>query len=359
MKLEILETRTFPDAYSSLADKLEKNSIFFSSSWFNNLIANVIPSTDNTLWFGVKSASDQPLLLLPLVQTPQSQISYNKIRGLANYYTTLFEPLHTFEDSQELEIAIEQVINGVCRLKWDVIDLYPLNPASPSYSLIIKAFNKNKKHVTQYFMFGNWYLLSQGKCFAEYWDCRPSQLRNTIKRKTNKLKTKQIEYQIAQRPDEVVGAFPLYQQTYHASWKRDEPYTEFIPGLVQFAAKRNWLRLGLLFIDQEIAAAQLWLTIEKTAYIYKLCQNPKFDQYSPGSLLTIHLMRNAFEVDKVAKIDFLSGDDPYKKDWMSHREERWGLQIANMSSAWGVWQASKNSFNNFWKTFNLCHKKRN
>lgn len=117
----------------------------------------------------------------------------------------------------------------------------------------------------------------------------------------------------------------LFQKTYHASWKRDEPYPYFISGLAQTAILQSWLRLGLLFIVQEIAAAQIWLTVANIAYIYKLCQHPEFNLYSPGTLLTAHLIEYALDVDKVCKVDFLSGDDDYKKDWMTNRSERWGV----------------------------------
>jgi CelD/BcsL family acetyltransferase involved in cellulose biosynthesis len=36
-------------------------------------------------------------------------------------------------------------------------------------------------------------------------------------------------------------------------------------------------------------------------------------------------MRHALDVDKVREVDYLTGDDPYKRNWMSHRRERWGI----------------------------------
>lgn len=40
-------------------------------------------------------------------------------------------------------------------------------------------------------------------------------------------------------------------------------------------------------------------------------------------------MQHVLEVDKVDEADYLSGDDAYKKDWMSRRRERWGLLTLN------------------------------
>ena len=40
-------------------------------------------------------------------------------------------------------------------------------------------------------------------------------------------------------------------------------------------------------------------------------------------------MQHVLDVDKVDEVDYLSGDDAYKKDWMSHRRERWGVLAMN------------------------------
>ena len=37
------------------------------------------------------------------------------------------------------------------------------------------------------------------------------------------------------------------------------------------------------------------------------------------------LMEHVIDKDKVAEVDFLIGDDAYKRDWMSDRRERWGI----------------------------------
>lgn len=342
MILEIIQSHTFPDHYRFLATELEQQSLFFSPSWYDNFLQTVVKQNGTVIWYGLKANSGTPLFLLPVWQQHHSAWQPAKLTSLANYYTTLYEPLHCITDQNQLAQAINQIVEAICHLSWDIIDLYPLNPASITYPLLIEAFKKQKKHVTPYFMYGNWFLLTQGQTFKDYYAARPSQLKNTIKRKANKLKLKSLEYRIYKHPEDVETAVQLFQQTYKTSWKKDEPYLDFIPGLAKTAAERGWLRLGLLFIDQQVAAAQLWLVLHQTAYIYKLCQDPEFDNYSPGSLLTTHLLEYAIDEDKVTKVDFLSGDDTYKKDWMTHREERWGLQIANPKTAYGLLQTCKN-----------------
>jgi CelD/BcsL family acetyltransferase involved in cellulose biosynthesis len=36
-------------------------------------------------------------------------------------------------------------------------------------------------------------------------------------------------------------------------------------------------------------------------------------------------MRHVLDVDRAAVVDYLTGDDAYKRDWMSHRRERVGV----------------------------------
>ena len=46
-------------------------------------------------------------------------------------------------------------------------------------------------------------------------------------------------------------------------------------------------------------------------------------------------------VDKVKFVDYLSGDDAYKRDWMSHRRERWGILAFNLRTPRGAIAAAR------------------
>jgi CelD/BcsL family acetyltransferase involved in cellulose biosynthesis len=98
----------------------------------------------------------------------------------------------------------------------------------------------------------------------------------------------------------------------------------------------GWLRLGVAYIDNEPAAAQLWIVNHGTASIYKIAYDQKFKELSVGSYLTMHLMEHAIDVDKVREIDYLSGDDRYKRDWMSNRREHWGILAMNPCTLPGI-----------------------
>jgi len=100
-------------------------------------------------------------------------------------------------------------------------------------------------------------------------------------------------------------------------------------GLIQTLGEKGWLRLGTVFFDDQPIAAQVWIVHAGHATIYKLAHDTRFDEYSAGSVLTARMLEHVLEVDRVQEVDFGSGDDAYKKNWLPYRRERWGIMAFN------------------------------
>ena len=114
-----------------------------------------------------------------------------------------------------------------------------------------------------------------------------------------------------------------------------------MPGLIRAAAATGQLRMGIAWLGDEPVASQVWLQSGTRADIYKLAHDERHKDLSPGSLLTQSLMRQAFEVDRVQLVDYLSGDDDYKRLWMSQVHERRGLVAYPLKSMAGLAGAAK------------------
>lgn len=149
---------------------------------------------------------------------------------------------------------------------------------------------------------------------TDYWLNRSRQLRSTIRRKHRKLTeiSGHIEIHTAINPE----LQQHYWQIYQRSWKPNEPSESFINTLFTQASADKTLRLGIVMIDGKPAAMQCWLVAQGVAAIYKLAQDPAYDSYSPGTVLTAALVDYVIEKDQVTTIDFLTGNDPYKAMWM-------------------------------------------
>ncbi|MBS0467008.1 MAG: GNAT family N-acetyltransferase, partial [Proteobacteria bacterium] len=139
----------------------------------------------------------------------------------------------------------------------------------------------------------------------------------------------------------VERALEAYLAVYAQSWKTPEPCPGFMPGLVRTAAREGWLRLGVLWLGQQPVAAQVWLVHGGKANIYKLAYAKGHEKLSAGSVLTAELMRHVMDEDRVSEVDYLTGDDAYKRDWMAHRRERIGLLAFDPRSPRGLAAAGR------------------
>jgi hypothetical protein len=199
------------------------------------------------------------------------------------------------------------------------------------FRLIIPALRAAGFWVDTYFCFGNWYLDVAGRTYETYFAGLPSKLRNTIVRARKKLEKAgawSIEIH-TEAGSGLTGAIADFEKVYGQSWKHEEPFPDFIGGLCRTAATNGWLRLGVLKLAGEPIASQLWLTKDGHALIYKLAYVEAYKGLSAGSVLSAALMQHAIEVDHAHEIDYLTGDDAYKRDWMSHRRERLGIIAFN------------------------------
>jgi hypothetical protein len=157
----------------------------------------------------------------------------------------------------------------------------------------------------------NHWLDTQGRSFDDWWAERPGALRSTVKRKGAKGLA-----DIAIHRDFSDALWDDYEAVYRASWKPPEGQPHFLRARAQAEAAGGTLRLGIARVEGKPVAAQYWSVDAGTAHIHKLAHVSGVDALSPGTLLTHALFRMAFDEDRVARIDFGTGDDGYKRDWM-------------------------------------------
>jgi hypothetical protein len=224
----------------------------------------------------------------------------------------------------------------------DVVDLRPLATDSPFFAAAQTALRRLGFSVDSYFCFGNWYLPVAGRRFDDYYAGVPPQVRNTIRRaekRLARLPAARVEI-VASAGAELDRAIALYTAAYAQSWKAPEPYSVFVPGFCRLAAAQGWLRLGLVTLNDQPLAAQIWIVKDGKASIFKLAYDGEYAKLSPGSVLTKTLLRHVIDIDRVTEVDYLAGDDDYKKDWMSHRRERRGIIAFNQRTLRGRLRAA-------------------
>ncbi|MEA3065762.1 MAG: hypothetical protein QOJ27_2214 [Sphingomonadales bacterium] len=177
----------------------------------------------------------------------------------------------------------------------------------------------------------SWRIDTAGRDFDAYWASRPGKLRNTAQRKA---KAAGLDIEIHRGFDE--AAWAAYQSVYAASWKPEEGSPAFLRALAEREGASGTLRLGIARKDGVPLAAQLWLVEGGTAWIHKLAYREDSKSLSPGTVLSMAMFRAALDEDKVARIDYGTGDEPYKRDWMDERATLWRLEAYDPRSPLGL-----------------------
>ena len=324
-----------PPEYASLFS--ERADLRFDQSlpWLRRL-ADLFALQNGEITIIGLSSNGQPVAALPLIKRPAQGLGAD-LQSAANFYTAYYGPVMS-PSASPADVG-DALADALVRLpsRWQVLDLNPMDPDSALFAGLAAGLRRRGAVVEPYFRFGNWYEEVGGRSYEQYHGGRPTQVRETVRRKGRKLdKDTAREFQIITTPEDVDAAMNDYEAIYAKSWKQPEPHLDFLRNVAKDFAAAGWLRLGMLRVDGRPAAAQMWFVFSGTASIFKLAYDPDFQQYSVGSLLTSHLMDYVISNDRVQTIDYLCGDDPYKKDWMSQRRERWGLRAFRLRSLRGL-----------------------
>lgn len=332
--------RELPEDALALMRRLEQGYVEFGADWFGLLTDTVFREAGQAAFYTLRRQG-RVLAVLPV------GTHGHEAGALANYYTTLYSPLLeddlTAEDLLPLTLALRHDHRGTPAYRF-----WPMDPASPAFGLLRDALRLAGLSPREYFAFGNWYLQVDGD-WPTYLKNRSGQLRSTIKRMTKRLAVEHGHLEIIRDEADVDRGIAAYQAVYGASWKVPEPYTEFMPGLIRLCARRGWLRLGLAWIGDQPIAAQLWIVHAGRAHIYKVAYDEAFKAIAPGTLVTALLLEEAIERDKVAEVDYLIGDDAYKKTWMSHRRERFGLVAYDPLTPRGLAGLARQAMGQAWR----------
>lgn len=321
-----------PSGCEALFHAGEQDSFDLSADWFGLLEAKVFPESGTRIYVLLRDGKVRGVLPFFFLRTG---MWLRQANSLTNFYSSLYRPLLSPSvTSDELAGYLRMILRDA---RIDVLRFDAMDPAHLAFDLLESGIHQAGLKPYRFFGFGNWYLPVQGRSFQTYFQELPSQLRNTIRRREKKFfAAERGRLEIVTGNGGLEEAIAAWRKIYGSSWKAAEPFPEFVPGLIRMCAARGWLRLGLAHYDGEPIASQIWIVSHGRAAIYKLAYDEKFAHLSAGTVLTAHLMHHVLDVDKVKEVDYLIGDDDYKKDWMSHRRERWGIIAYNTKTARGM-----------------------
>jgi CelD/BcsL family acetyltransferase involved in cellulose biosynthesis len=239
-----------------------------------------------------------------------------RIEASANWYTFRVSPLATPAiDRAALFAAMASDLVGEA----PHVVLAPLPDEDWETTLLAVAFRKGGWTIFIEPCDTNHVLPVAGRSYTEYLASRPGQVRTTLKRKASKV---QVQIETAFDP----ASWAAYEAIYAQSWKPEEGSPAFLRAFAEAEGAAGRLRLGLAYAEGEPVAAQFWTVEAGTAFIHKLANTEASKPLSPGTTLSAALFEHVIDRDRVDLVDFGTGDDPYKRDWMEEQRPRYRLQ---------------------------------
>ena len=234
--------------------------------------------------------------------------------AMTNWYAFTWQVLHTGDVPDDTLVTLARDLGS--RIKR--LDLQKIPEEGGAVRRLAKAFRQAGWTVFEDPCDTNHILRVDGRSYADYLASRPGPVRTTLKRKAKK-----VDVTLSDRFDPQDWA--AYEAIYAESWKPEEGDPDLLRAFARQESKAGRYRFGIARHNGEPVAAQFWTVDGGTAYIHKLAHRESAKPLSPGTTLTAALFERVIDIDKVSLVDFGTGDDPYKRDWMEEQRTRWHL----------------------------------
>lgn len=278
---------------------------FARAAWFGMIEASVARPL-----FAVAQDGDQAVAL-PLAD------SGSALTPLSNWYAFTWAPMATAE--QPAPGLLMRLAKDLARQN-SAITLDKLPDEDGTASRLEDAFRASGWIVRREICDTNHVLPVAGRSYAGFLADRPGVLRTTLKRKAKKVST-----ELFTRFD--AAGWAEYEAVYRESWKPEEGDPALLRRFASAEGDAGRIRFGLARHEGQVIAAQFWTVENGVAYIHKLAHRESAKPLSAGTTLTAALFAQVIDGDGVTLVDFGTGDDPYKRDWMEAIRPRYRLTM--------------------------------
>lgn len=271
---------------------------------------------DRPEWYALLAEAGQP----PLMARAEGDASAvemvltranGRLEPLRNWYSFTWRPLGA---DQRLLVQLAHGLKDQSHR----VTLWPVPDEDGSATRLARAFEAAGWEVRREACDHNHVLPVDGRSFAEYWASRPGQMRTTLKRKAKK-----VDVTLHDRFDP--DAWAEYEAIYRESWKPEEGDPALLRRFAEQEGAAGRIRLGLAHAEGRAVAAQFWTVENGIAYIHKLAHREDAKPLSAGTTLSAALFERVIDHDKVALVDFGTGNDAYKRDWMELDRPRYRI----------------------------------
>ena len=223
--------------------------------------------------------------------------------------------------------------------QWDILYLTDIPSVSQNINSIESFFNNYYKIINRRYSVCPYIDLNMP------WDNVTShfssKLKNTIKRKTNKL-IKNHDFSFVE-----VGSKENFNFFFHEFIKLNKlslaargvkspfyrkDFTNFHKQLIVYLLKDKGVKFYFLTQDNKVVAGIYILVANRKYYYYQSGYNPLFKKDSLGTLLMHHSIKSAYE-ESIIEFDMLRGDESYKYNWTKNCRTNCSILVFNNTAS--------------------------
>lgn len=334
--IEVTKLQAFKDLknlWDGITSKYVSYRPYLSFDWYKIWLQHFLG--ENQLLILIVYRENNPEMIAPMVIKKQrfKGIHVRKVELIGNVYSPVQTLLFKEADKKKMEEYVSILLQYFSQKNkdWDVMDLQSIPEEDDEFQIINSAINKNDFKKKEYFCFGNWYSDNIAYPSDFYFKNRSKNLRASIKKNFKAAKDKgNLKIEMITENNNLDKYIKQYFEVYSKSWKRREKVgPDFLVDFIRYAGREGWLRLGSVFLDNVAVATGFAIVCDGIAYFEKDAYDKEYEAAGAGSIWLAEMIRHVIDVDKVAVIDLMRGDDEYKKRWVEKRRERKGVLIFN------------------------------
>jgi hypothetical protein len=98
---------------------------------------------------------------------------------------------------------------------------------------------------------------------------------------------------------------------------------------MRVAADAGILRLGLIALDGEPAAMQMWIIADNAAQCLRISQSKRFADLPLDEMVTERITPHLIDVDRVVELDFGYIVEQFAAQWAPRTRQRFGIVAFN------------------------------
>lgn len=337
--IEIVRTQdrflALRETWDSLVEQHGSHQPFLCHDWFRIWLKHFQGTAG--LFIALVTKDGIPVLIAPL------QMQHEKYKKIARARTLAFignhhSPIQSFIfGEKETPDRIQSLRHFFSVLKktirdWDILELESLPEERETAACVKQSLAAQGIGFREYFCYNDWLLEGIDFSGEEYFNGRTKNLRKEIRRRTRRLEEEgDVVFESGDAGDKFEKYCGIYCEVRSRSWKHAETDSAFLAEFRKWAMGKGWLKFSFLYLNGLPISCHIRLIADTTAYLMESVYDQTFSEFSPTTLLRSMLMTHLIDKEKVATIDTIRGDEPYKMEWTPTKRRRIGITAFNSS----------------------------